>query len=474
MAWAYRAASFATTGSVSLSGPHILLGAATSVGDRIVVCVFSNNSTFFDVHDDLNSGSYHEDAFVVNGTQRFAIQSMVVTVAGTPNITAFGTGNGGFSAVAYSGLGSGLDVVSSGVGTSLSTSSGATPATHAANQLVVGAWADYGWNRVFTAGAGFTLRGKHDLDGGTYEGALEDMDSGASGTPQTATGTLSSGSNFWASCCAVYPVGAPSGPPCQYGTRLKPGQPAVAIIDQALIQTALTLIPGTWLGLLLNIYIGTAQDTSALCGSLPLEPAQIATNMLINPGRAALEVLQRVLWPYFCECTPGASTPVSPPPYAPVQPPGWPAAPTYPVNPTNPCLDLTEVRAKLDQLLRIAGEDLELDTLLQRWRLPFATVDGTTHTGLSGTGEFATERTLGLLVTVTGLPPGIATWPGNPTYLKDLGWIAVDDGGAMLQELRVTRQQQTWYPAHMQLATRVSWSLTPDTEIAVQELKTEA
>jgi hypothetical protein len=156
-----------------------------------------------------------------------------------------------------------------------------------------------------------------------------------------------------------------------------------------------------------------------------------------------------------------------------VQPPGWPATPTYPCDPATPCADFTEIRQKLDQILGIVGPDLAIDTITQRWRTPFALPASFTHTQLVGEGSFAIDRVLGLLITVTTLPPGLETWPGNPTYLKDLGWLAVDDGGAMLQELRITRQQQVWLPQHMQLATTVSYALTPGTELAVQELTTE-
>lgn len=280
------------------------------------------------------------------------------------------------------------------------------------------------------------------------------------------------GAHTTSTVCVAW--GTPTSPAiCQYGTRIKPGMPAVAIIDQAIIDTALTLIPGEWLALLLNIYLGTKQDVTALCAAPPTDPIAITTNLLINPGAAALGVLQRVLWPYFCECTPGATTPVSPPPYAPVQPPGWPATPTYPCDPTTPCADFTDIRRKLDLILGIVGPDLAIDTITQRWRTPFALPASFTHTELHDTGSFSVDRVLGLLITVTTLPPGSETWPGNPVYLKDLGWIAVDDGGAMLQELRVTRQQQVWLPQHMQLATTVSYALTPGTAIAVQELTTE-
>jgi hypothetical protein len=98
--------------------------------------------------------------------------------------------------------------------------------------------------------------------------------------------------------------------PCQYGTRIKPGQPVAQILNAAMINAALGLIGGEFLGILLNTFIGTAVQVDVLCGSLPVEPDAIAVQMLINPGRGAIEILRRVMWPTWCECSPGASTPV--------------------------------------------------------------------------------------------------------------------------------------------------------------------
>jgi len=203
VAWAYIAGSFVTTGSTTFNSPVTLaLGAATNVGDRIVV-LFGGNGTVA-VTDNLNSGPYSLDA----SAGYTWILSKIVTVAGTPTISVVGTGvSGGFSAVAYSGTAAGVDVNagnSATVGTS--PSSGATKATRQASELVVGGWSDFGWSQTVSAGSGFTLRGKHDSDGSTYEGAIEDKDSGTLGTTQTATFTVSVGVHPMYVVCAVYPT----------------------------------------------------------------------------------------------------------------------------------------------------------------------------------------------------------------------------------------------------------------------------
>jgi hypothetical protein len=135
-------------------------------------------------------------------------------------------------------------------------------------------------------------------------------------------------------------------------------------------------------------------------------------------------------------------------------------------------LDLTEVRAKLDQLLRITGSDRDLDTIMQRWKLPFAFVTGTVHSGLTDSGTIPISRLVGLRVDVTDSTPA-GEFEGNPPYLKDQGWLSVSDGGAMLQETRITRGSQDWYPREMQLATVFGFFAKDGVTLTITELLTE-
>jgi hypothetical protein len=260
---------------------------------------------------------------------------------------------------------------------------------------------------------------------------------------------------------------------CQYGTQVKPGMPLVAIVDQALLQTALALIPGEWLGVLLGIFIGNAVDVSVMCGSVPKEPLDIAVDLLINPGKGAFDVLQRVLWPYFCECTPGATTPTPPPPYSPVQPPGWPPTPTYPCDPATPCVDLVDIRRKLDEVLRLVGEEYGLVTLLQRYQLPFASVPGSPHLGLQGKGSFAVQSLLGLRIHVTAHPPGHVDLEGTPPYVWDQGWVSILTGEGLIDERRVSFSQMDWMPRLMEAAIVVGYDFKPGTVVDITELHAE-
>lgn len=286
---------------------------------------------------------------------------------------------------------------------------------------------------------------------------------------QTQTNLTHSG-GFTDSSCGTSAIPAPPPSPCV--SRIKASMPAVQVLDNAILGAALALIPSSWWGDVLGWFLGFTLDVNVLCSGLPPTVSSIATTALINPGQAGLDVLYATLWPYYCECTPATPPAVDPPKPTPVQPPDWPPPKTFPPNPTNPCLDISDVRRMLTQLLQLVQRDLELDGLVQRYELPFATVPGPTHTGLSGSGTIAVERLLGVLITWTDGDPA-AVWEGTPPYFKDLGWLSANDGGAMLIETRVTRQQQLWMPKGMQLATTIGYFAKPGIQLAIQEIRAE-
>lgn len=134
-------------------------------------------------------------------------------------------------------------------------------------------------------------------------------------------------------------------------------------------------------------------------------------------------------------------------------------------QPAGCCPPDPAVLALLQQLLSAVQ-------LQQRWRLPFGTVDGPSHAG-SGSGTFAVDRVIGLRVEITAQPPGLRQSFGNPTYTFDLGWISVSDDGGMLQELRITRDSQQWFPQQMQLATVVGYALRSGVAATITELRSE-
>jgi hypothetical protein len=109
---------------------------------------------------------------------------------------------------------------------------------------------------------------------------------------------------------------------------------------------------------------------------------------------------------------------------------------------------------------------------MQRWKLPFAFVTGPVHSGLTDSGTIPISRLVGLRIAVTDSTPA-GEFEGNPPYLKDQGWLSVSDGGAMLQETRITRGLQDWYPREMQLATVFGFFAKEGVTLTITELLTE-
>lgn len=68
---------------------------------------------------------------------------------------------------------------------------------------------------------------------------------------------------------------------------------------------------------------------------------------------------------------------------------------------------------------------LQLVTLMQRQAVPFATVHGTVHSGLTGDGSFSVQGILGLSVSVTTLPSRAGAVVGHPNTIFDVGWVNV-------------------------------------------------
>jgi hypothetical protein len=240
--------------------------------------------------------------------------------------------------------------------------------------------------------------------------------------------------------------------PCINGTRIKPGQPLVQVVNDALLYAALALIPGEWLGVLLNIFIGNTIEVDVLCGDLPEDPGPIALTWLRNPGEGALRTLRRVLWPYFCECTPGPGIVVPPDDYEPEQPVGWPPVTVYACDPEQICVAINTMHRKIDELLRIAGVDLQVDNFMQRRLTPEQLVPGVTHPALTGAGSIDVDGIVGVRIVITERIPG-RILEGAPLYVWDLGWASIMDDNGFIQERRITRDVEIWAPPMMSDAT---------------------
>ena len=238
MAWAYRASSYANNGAgtaiVSSPGTTtVTLGAALTAGDLIVLSIMGfntqssgNTPPTFAVSDSVNGswGSGEVKTLTWFTAGRGSLWAFANSGAGTPVITLTATFNQGSSSpcnvglqvAAFSGIAttSAFDTGAAASGTANTANSGAvSPATAAGSELMVGCYVDSGEGTTLSVGninsVAATLTGKHDADGGRWQGLFEHGDAGSSGgTPSataSTTGTLVGG---WAMIGGVFKLAA--------------------------------------------------------------------------------------------------------------------------------------------------------------------------------------------------------------------------------------------------------------------------
>lgn len=116
---------------------------------------------------------------------------------------------------------------------------------------------------------------------------------------------------------------------------------------------------------------------------------------------------------------------------------------------------------------------LSLTTLIQRQLAPFATVHGTAHTGLSGTGQFAVQGILGLAVDVTTAPPRLGTVFGDPTSIFGAGWITVGTADGWSSRAFITSDPFLLQPVAPNV-TLVGYSIPADVTVTITEIVREA
>jgi hypothetical protein len=265
----------------------------------------------------------------------------------------------------------------------------------------------------------------------------------------------------------------PTSPPCQYGSQLKSGQPFNTYVTLELLTSVLTAVAAPEFIPLFVPLIGFNLVVGDLCNRQPPPMPLLHADPLANSLADLQQGLGAVSWPFFCECVPGTPAPIPYPPPSLVAPPGIPTFPIFPCDPADLCSSVSAIRQAVFALASGLAETKELVTLLQRYSLPFAYAPGAVHIGLTGEGEFAVSRLLGFQVQVDQRPDDGLVLPGKPPYFWDMGWMAVSDSSGMLEEKRITRQQQTWLPTACQDALTFSYSLNPGVTVSVRELAPE-
>jgi hypothetical protein len=260
---------------------------------------------------------------------------------------------------------------------------------------------------------------------------------------------------------------------CQYGTQITPGGAGLVQLTPALIEAILTTAGVPELGFFFIPLYWSMFSTETLCRELP---PPLPSVDLLDPTisfQTRLDIFRAVSWLSFCQCAPGAPTPLPPPPPVIVVPPGTPTAPVFPCDNVDPCAALVNIQQQLAALSSAQASMSQLVTLMQRYSEPFAYIPGAVHSGIHVSGSFAVSRLVGMRVTVVQRPGGERLFSGVPTYISDLGWMSVLTGDGMIDEIRLTRDTQSWFPKLMPLATQFGISLRDGVVVDIQELEAE-
>lgn len=262
--------------------------------------------------------------------------------------------------------------------------------------------------------------------------------------------------------------------PCEYGVRIADPGRVVYYLTPALIDAVLVEFGAVWaVPFFTGLYFAT-YDISDICSGLPPPLPQPLTLDTFNHSPEQIwSLFHAMAWWYFCECTPGATTPVEPPRPPVVQPPGMPVQPTFPCDPAVLCNALVAIQKQLAALALVVGENYTLTGILQRFGLPFAYLPGTQHASLIGSGSFAVERLVGVRVDITSRPGGGRELVGNPPYLWDMGWMSVMTGDGMIEEKRIAQDPQIWQPRLMAEAITFGYWFNPGVVATVTELRPE-
>jgi len=259
---------------------------------------------------------------------------------------------------------------------------------------------------------------------------------------------------------------------CAYGTRRTGLGTVVQYITPELVALIFAAAEDAWLiPFMFGLYWQTL-DTETLCGKGPPPLPNVDFTTLPAALTTTKQIFDAYAWPYFCECVPGTPPPTGfPRPVIP-EPPGLPATPIFPCSDIDPCGALVAIQKQLAAISQTLGSNLELTTLLQRYGLPFAYISGATHQ-ISASGSFQVSRLVGVKVVVTGAPGDLKTFTGVPEYISDLGWISLVTGDGLMDEVRLTRAEQFWFPKLMPLAMSLGIGLREGVTVSVQELEAE-
>jgi hypothetical protein len=264
-----------------------------------------------------------------------------------------------------------------------------------------------------------------------------------------------------------------TGAPCGAGTRMKVGQQSIQFINDALLQAIFAPFAALELLAFYVGFVGTQYVVERLCASLPPVVPIYTGADLLRSVTFLQQLLDAAAWPLFCECVPATPTPQPPAPPVITIPPDLATRPVNVCDPQNLCAAIIQLLDQVGRLQTVVGQLWALTNTTQRYGVPFASIPGPSNAGLTGSGAHAIARVVALHISVTARPVGLQEFTGAPLYISDLGWISAFTDDGMLDEIRLTRDEQVWASKLLPFATQVGWGLRQGVTVTIEQLLAE-
>lgn len=132
----------------------------------------------------------------------------------------------------------------------------------------------------------------------------------------------------------------------------------------------------------------------------------------------------------------------------------------------NPCPPDPLVQSLLEQIKSMV-------TLIQRQHVPFAYVQSTLHSGLTGSGEISVADLIGAIVTVTAHGTNTGVELADPDVLFEAGWFSWGNADGFAPRTFINCSPQISLPDSAGQYTRIAYTLPVGTTISIRELTRE-
>lgn len=123
--------------------------------------------------------------------------------------------------------------------------------------------------------------------------------------------------------------------------------------------------------------------------------------------------------------------------------------------------------AQLQEQLAITKTQVDL---IQRQSVPFAYVEGDSHSGLSGNGHFVVSGLIGIRVVLTSFPDWLGYEVGDTFEYFTESWINFSTSGVSSPRQWIRGSDQAFFPRNAGVYNLVSYSLKPGLTATIIEL----